>query len=492
MFENLTDIFDISFKVLTAIYYVVSIFTIFFILLDNKNPSKTVSYIVAIIALPFVGLIIYFLFGRNFRKDKIFSRKEFFDDKKIKEWQRKHSNAFFESELIQEKLLPQSQKIARQLFFNSRAVLTTNNKVDFLINGERKYEALLEDIKNAKNHIHLEYYIIEDGEHTGELFSALTDKVKEGIEVRMLFDSVGSSSLKSSTVRMLKKQGVKVESFMPVFFPQFTSKINYRNHRKIVVIDGKTGYVGGINLSDRYLNEPGEKAKTYWRDSHLRIEGEAVVQLQIQFILNWNFASNEQLTHTDDYFPKQPQLETPKLVQIAASGPDSDWESIMLALFTAIASSSKYVYIQSPYFIPNSSMVNALIAAAQGGVDVRLMIPSSSDTKVTQLAGFSYLRPLLEADVKIYLYTKGFLHAKTVVADDQFTSVGTANMDIRSFYTNFEINAFIYDINTAQKAREIFEDDLKHCEIMNPERWKNRKLMYKILESFARLFSPLL
>jgi len=304
----------------------------------------------------------------------------------------------------------------------------------------------------------------------------------------MIYDDVGSSDLRRKFIKNVTNSGIEIHPFMPVQFPYFTSTANYRDHRKIVVIDGLTGYVGGINLSARYLNN-GSVYK--WRDTHLRIDGDSVRQLQIQFMLMWKFVANKKLPITISYYPEVPTYRNTSL-QIAVSGPDSDWASIMLAFFKAISVARNYIYITTPYFIPNDQILTAIQSAALSGVEVKLLIPKKSDSVVVQAAMMSYVKELLFAGARVFLYNSGFIHVKTIVIDDSLSTVGTANMDYRSFNINFEVNAFIYDSDIANEIKSQFNDDLAQADELFLSRWEKRPLTKRLLESSARLLAPIL
>lgn len=308
------------------------------------------------------------------------------------------------------------------------------------------------------------------------------------MSVKLSIDDVGSSVSRKSKNR-LSESGVEWYSFMPVLFPGFTGKMNYRNHRKIAIIDGKIGYIGGINISDTYINY--DDSEYYWRDTHLRIIGEAVNSLQIHFLMTWEFVSRKDIEIKKSYFPDV-SCDNELAMQIAASGPDTDWANIMEVIFTAIVTSENYVYLTTPYFIPNDQIITALQVASKSVVDVRLLIPKDSDSWTAKHATNSYLECLMEANVKIYIYCKGFIHAKTMVVDDMFSTVGTTNMDYRSFNINFEINAMIYDVGKSMELKSQFFEDLEESEIVDLERWKNRSNLQKIKESYCRLWAPLL
>jgi len=328
----------------------------------------------------------------------------------------------------------------------------------------------------------MEYFIIKDDKIGTKLLKLLCDRAQDGVEVRIIIDDVGSS-ISSRMKRQLKDAGVEMFSFMPVLFSKFTGKMNYRDHRKIIVIDGTIGYVGGINISDSYVNANNDR---YWRDTHIRILGEGVKPLQILFFTSWDFASEEELNISGVYFPEHGcKAKTP--LQIAASGPDTDWSNIMEAIFVAITNAETSIYITTPYFIPNDEIITALQVAARSNLDVKVIVPKDSDSWVAEYATNSYLEQLLEAGVEVYQYTKGFVHAKTMVVDGVFGTVGTANLDYRSFNINFEVNALVYDRNFSKELTALFNKDLEDSKKMEYEKWKNRAKTTKFIEAIARL-----
>lgn len=474
-------------ETLLIINYLMAIAAAVTIILKNTNPTKTLSYLLLLVALPFVGLLVYYFFGREYRKGKLFRKKSLLDQQQIKAWKEALVIPSYEFKKIEESFLEDKIKLIKLLYRSEEAPLTLHNKVSLLLNGDKKFQSLFNDIENAQKYIHVEYYIIKDDTIGSQLIALLCKKAREGVKVRLSYDYVGSS-LSSKAIKMLTEAGVEHFPFMPVYFPRFASKFNYRNHRKIVVIDGVIGYLGGINVSDRYINFT---KGVYWRDTHMRIEGEAVGSMQLHFLLNWEFLTDYTFEVQEDYFPKHVPVNKTQ-VQIAASGPDSDWANIMEAIFTAINTADDYVYITTPYFIPNDEILMAIVTAAKGGVAVKLIIPKKSDSRAAQYATFSYVETLLEAGVEVYLYKKGFVHAKTMVIDDVFSTIGTSNMDYRSFHINFEINALVYDVPVAKEMATIFNEDLKDCEKVTLEAWQQRALSHKLKESFYRLWAPLL
>lgn len=477
-------------SVLLGINYILVIFFSFFILLKNKNPVKTLSFLFALAVLPFLGLLVYYFFGQDYRKSKIFKKKYLLDNERIKKWRENFSLDKEEKEDFEEEFGEGISKIYRLLKNNERAVLTFDNHVDILVNGEAKFPKLKADLADAKNHIHLEYFVLVDDELGNEIIDILCAKAKAGISVRLMYDDVGSS-ISSKVKKKLTHSGVEHYAFMPVLFSNSTSKLNYRDHRKIVVIDGIIGYVGGINLEKKYDNS--YKNERFWRDTHLRLEGGAVGSLQSAFLLSWNFASNNEVEIEERLFPKsKPENPEPVAVQIAASGPDTDWANIMEAFFCAITSARQRIYITSPYFMPNSQILTALMTASRSGVDVKIIIPKKSDSWPAQYATDSYIEELEHSGVQMYRYGKGFIHSKTLIIDDVFSSIGTANMDYRSFALNFEINAMMYNKRVNQEMVETFNKDLLECEEIEYERWCDRPVLRKLQESFARLWAPLL
>lgn len=476
------------FIIIIVINYLLAISAVITILFRNINPTKTLTYIIALVFFPFLGLLVYYLFGQEYRKNKIFNRKNILNEKIVKALndELKHDNK--ELQELENHFLDDKIKLVKLLQKSNEAPLTRCNKVEILENGEIKFKRLLQDIKEANHHIHLEYYIVKDDAIGTELLNLLCKKAKEGIEVRLSVDDVGTS-ISNKMKSKIKASGIEFYSFMPVLFARFTGKMNYRNHRKIAVIDGSIGYLGGINISDEYINAP--ESKTFWRDTHIRIEGEALVTLQLQFLINWEFVSKSKLKISTDYFPNTP-CKDKVAVQIAASGPDTDWANIMDVIFAAITSADNYIYITTPYFIPNDEIIMAMQIASRSGIDVRLLIPDTSDSWMAFQATDSYLQRLLDANIKVYRYKKGFIHAKTIVVDDVFSTIGTSNMDYRSFKINFEINAIIYNSKLSKALKAIYLKDLDHATLMDPEAWEKRSKFKKIQEASAKLWAPLL
>lgn len=470
-----------------VLYYTLAIAISIKVLLENRDPTKTISYLFVLLFLPLFGLIIYYIFGQNLRKEKLFDRKAVADKARLKVYS---NDALAKKEAsIEDQLSGIQRKIVRLLINNDRSFLSEANSVELLENGENAFDSMIEAIENAQHHIHLEYYIYMPDRIGKRFEKALAKKVEEGVKVRLIYDDVGSIDLKKHHAEAFRKKGIMAYPFMPVRFPRFTSKINFRNHRKLLLIDGQYAYLGGINIRERYDNRI--STPHYWRDLAIKITGDAVNNLQRVFLLNWYFVSEEVINFSEDYFPTHENRKGVP-IQIAASGPDSKWASIMQLYFYAISSAKQHVKVCTPYFIPNESMLTALKTTALSGVRVELMIPRDPDSWVAKAASVSFLGELLEAGVHIFIYTKGMLHAKYLMVDSEIVTIGSANMDRRSFEQNFELNAILYDREKAEMFGGIFEKDKEDCYELNHEQWKNRKLTKKIVQSLARLVSPIL
>jgi cardiolipin synthase len=469
-----------------------ALFTVIRIIRDTRNSAKTLAYILLVFLFPLGGSIIYFTFGTNYRRRKLFSRKIFSNEHLFKKIQMQlvaFSQKTFTEGL---QIIGQHQDLVRLLWKDADASLS-RNKVSLLINGEEKFPEVMRVLKNAKSFIHMEYYIFEEDETGQAIIDILKQKVDEGLEVRVIYDDFGSHGLSDNKIEEMREAGIEIFPFYEVKFYLLANRINYRDHRKIIIADGEIGFIGGINISNKYLND-GKAEKLYWRDTHLKIEGPAVGSLQYHFIANWNFCSEKTLAIHQSYFPNlfQSEKEYEDLVQIVAGGPDSPSSSIMLSFFTAVSGARERVFITSPYFIPNESINDALKKAALSGKDVRLIVPGVSDSRIVNAAAHSYFRELLACGVRIFLYQKGFMHAKTMLIDDNLSIVGTANMDARSFDLNFEINAVVYGAELNRQLHQSFEADLRDSEEIFYQNWKKRAWLKEFGNDLARLLSPIL
>ena len=476
------------------VYLVVLSLVCLRIIYDTRSTTKTLAYLLFAIFVPFGGMLFYFLFGINYRNKKMYSKK-LFENKDLAEKLKEDLYKYSKQTFNQSDAAVQSNKeLAYMLVKDTNSPLTANNSVKILVNGENKFPEVLEALSKAKNHIHIEYYIYEDGEIGREVEKLLIQKAKEGVTVRFIYDDFGSRSIRRNLVHRLKANDVKAFPFLKIYFIAFANRLNYRNHRKIIVVDGTTAFVGGINVSDRYINKPGDKKTLFWRDTHLRIDGPGVQYLQYLFLCDWNFCANKKLQPDKYFFPhlNATSIKSNKVVQIAASGPDSETPTILFSILQAINLATKEILITTPYFIPGESLLDALIIASLGGVSVKLLVPGISDSFLVNFAARSYYNDLLNAGIEIYQYTKGFVHAKTLVADKKIAIVGTANMDFRSFDLNFEVNAIVYDIDIAKELTEVFYEDLKDAERIDAAAWNTRSMYKQMLEKTARLVSPML
>ncbi len=487
---SFSEVWDISLYVIEILYLLISLSVVIFMVMENRNPIRTMAWILVLILLPLAGLILYLYFGQNFRKVKLFSRKGIVDFDRIDYLTQGQINELSKPGSLSMLKPKESKKvnIIRLLLNNSKALLSARNKIKILNNGEETFRVIIEDLEQAKHHIHIEFYIIEDDEIGNRIKDLLIRKARQGVEIRIIYDDVGSWKLNKKYLKSLSDEGIEVYAFMPVKFPFFTSRVNYRNHRKIIVVDGKVGFVGGINIADRYIK--GIHNLGIWRDTHLRLEGESVYDLQMVFMIDWYFTSKKVMD--EKAYLKKFAADEEHLVQITASGPDSDYETIMQAYFSAITTATEYIYIVSPYFLPTESILFALKTVSLSGVDVRIILPARSDSPMTYWSSLSYIQELLESGIKVYFYEKGFSHSKIMIVDDVFASVGSANMDYRSFSQNFEIMALIYDEKVALELKNYFLTDLESSRRILNDDWSNRKFSDKIKSSFFRLFSPLL
>lgn len=450
------------------------------IIAENRNPLKTIPWVIVLLLAPCIGLLFYFFFGQDNRKQRIISRRTY---KRI--MKRPQGG----------KLLPdactvpeQYQPLVTLLNNNNQSSLLYGSEIKTYTNGADKFRDLLRDIQGATHHIHIQYYIFCDDEVGTRIKDALIAKAKEGVAVRLLYDDVGCWKVKNSFFGEMKDAGVEVYTFLKVAFPVFTSKVNYRNHRKIVVIDGRVGYMGGMNIADRY--EKGSELGV-WRDTHFRIVGKGVHGLQSAFLIDW-YVVSKKLLNDKLFYPPTKVYNDGNIMQIVTSGPVGQWRTLLQAYIFAIANAKKYIYIQTPYFLPTEGLNQTLQIAALGGVDVRLMLPKHSDTRSANMATHSFIDEMVKAGVKVYFYNPGFLHSKLMITDDALTCIGSANMDFRSFEHNFEISAFVYDETFAMQMKQMFLDDMHSCEQLIPSRWLKRPVKQRFAESFWRLFSPLL
>lgn len=456
---------------------------------ERRNPSSTWAWLLVLLFVPVLGFFVYMVFGRNSRREKMFLKKEEYDRSVYRsdvESVRKNRE--------QKQIIRNNESLVKNeyvndlihMHLNSGSWLTFNNQIDYFNNGKDKFDSLIEDIRNAKKHIHLEYYIWRGDDLGARLVDELAKKAAEGVEVRVLYDGIGNSLLPKYFFDKLRDAG----GYTAAFLPRFIVRLNYRNHRKLAIIDGEIGYIGGFNVGDEYLGI----TKRYgpWRDTHLRFRGDAVDQMQMRFIKDWNFTAKKgKVDISEYYFPAREQFDG-VATQIVSSGPDTKWNNVRNGFFKMMNEAESHIYLTTPYFVPDDGIFESLRVAALSGLDVRIIIPGNPDHFFVYWASMSYLGELLEAGVKVYQYERGFIHAKVLTIDGKVATVGSANMDIRSFVLNFEVNAFLYDEGITQLLEEEFQNDLRSCVEITKEWYQRRRWWFKVHESVARLVSPML
>ena len=447
----------------TALYVYAALVVLTVILLENRNPVKTLGWIMIMILFPIVGIVLYVFLGKNFRRKKIINNKLRFPDLNVS------SRYSYEPERF--------AKVANLLTETNGVRVSDGNKVEVFTTGADAFKSLYNDIESAKEHIHVEFYIIENDKLGNRFRELLERKAREGVRVRIIYDYLGGWKLPIAWRMSLKEAGAFINPLL-----------NYRNHRKLVVVDGRVAYTGGMNLAERYRigNDLG-----LWRDTFVRVEGPAVHSMQYSFLVDWSFVDGKVVTDKK-YYPEVSYFEDGESVQVVTSGPDSDWSSIMQGVVSAISKAEKEILIHTPYYMPPEAVTNALEAAALSGVRVRVMIPERNDSRIVAAAGRSYIEALLRAGVEVYYYRHNFLHSKAIVVDGYLSIVGTANMDTRSYEQNFEIAAFVYGEKTAKCLVEGFERDMESSRQLNVNLWHHRKWYKRCVESLARLISPLL
>lgn len=468
--------------ILLVIYLAITIGGIVAVLMDNKQPEKTMAWILVLCFMPIVGIIFYLFFGQNTRKEKVISERS------MDSLMKRSMLEFAEQENLH---IPRRNRPLMKLFTNQNWALPfKDNEVSIFTDGYEFVSTLLYNIGQAQDHIHLDTYIIEDDPLGNLVADALIDKARQGVEVRLLYDDVGCWRVKDRFFKRMKAAGIQVYAFMPVRFPAFTGKVNYRNHRKLCVIDGKVGFIGGMNIALRYVKGT---ARQTWRDTHLCIRGGAVYAIQRAFLVDWYFVSRTLVTDRRYYPPVDKTIDNNCLTQIVTSSPVSPWPDIMQGYVRVLLQAHRYVYMESPYFLPTEPVLFAMRTAALSGVDVRLIVPRHGDAKLVELASRSYLMEVIEAGVKVYLYEPGFNHSKILVSDDNLCSCGSTNIDFRSFENNFEANAFFFNEGMALRLKKVFLTDQAQSTLVNDVSYFiKRPFLQRLLESLVRLLSPLL
>jgi len=479
-------IYNLLLSIVLVLNIMLAIFVVF---LERRDIGTTWAWLLVLLFIPLVGFVVYLLFAQNLSRWKLFKWKDFGKSKTSK-LSEEQNQLLLEGRF---RVTNQTAAVHMDLIhlhaFNNHAIYTEDNEVDLITEGREKFDRLLQDIREAKEHIHVQYYIIRKDSLGKKLLAALTEKARSGVRVKILYDAMGSRTVSARFFRAFCEAGGEVAAFFPSRFRLINLRLNYRNHRKMVIIDGKIGYTGGFNVGDEYLGL--DKKFGYWRDTHLRIRGTVVFALQTRFILDWNQASNHDFTYDPWFFPKAESTGSIGM-QIVTSGPDSEMENIKIGYIKMIMSARKSVSIQTPYFIPDASLLDALRIACMSGVEVNLMIPNKPDHPFVYWATLSHVGELLKTGANVYIYNKGFIHAKTIVVDEEISSVGTANIDVRSFKLNFEVNAFLYDKAFASRLTRIFEQDMRDCQLLTLELYRQRSRWIRIKESVSRLLSPIL
>ena len=464
-----------------VVYSIIIIITMVRVLMDNRQPAKTMAWMLVLMFIPFLGIILYIFFGQNTRKER-------------KIWQQSLDQLTKRSmlEFVEQKdfNIPEEYRTISNLFMNQNLALPfKNNEVEIYTSGYDFFPSLLMEIGKAEHHIHIDTFIISDDPLGRIIADALIDKAKQGVEVRLIYDDVGSWRTPNSFFTRMRNEGIEVYAFMPVRFPAFTSRVNYRNHRKICVIDGEVGFIGGMNIARRYVQGT---PKQSWRDTHIKLTGAAVYGLQRAFLVDWYFVSKVFITERS-YYPEIIIGQNNSLVQVVTSSPTSLWPEIEQGYVRILTNAKHYVYMETPYFLPTDPILFAMRVAALSGVDVRLMIPYETDTKVVEWASRSYVIEASRAGVKILLYRKGFNHSKLLVSDDAMATIGSTNVDFRSFENDFEANAFFYDKKIALQVKEVFLADQKDSiDLDDVRRFIKKPFLQRLWESFVRLLSPLL
>lgn len=464
--------------ILIVVYIIIALIMVVSLLLNGIRPSKTLAWLLAIFTIPVGGVLLYILFGRNRRKSKMFSLKNNF----------KARNETLHKICVPN-ISPNRKKTTELIHKTSKCPVTCENELTLLKDGKNTFESIFNALENASEHIHLQYYIFEDGLLAEKLLEIFERKIAENVTIRLLYDGIGSYSLSKRYLKKLESIGVETAQFLPFKFGRFLSSLNNRNHRKIIVVDNKIGFTGGINISDKYLK--GDPSLGKWHDTHLKVEGEAVDFLNEIFVTDWYLASGKKVDMSSFNVKEKSGNSTP--LQIVPSGPDDDFDVMEQAYFSLINSAEDYLYIINPYIIPNHAILQGLVTAALSGVDVRLLMSSSTDIKVVDWCVRAYFESYLKAGIKIYLYPDGFLHSKVMLCDDEVASIGTANLDNRSLQQNYEAQVFVYDDALCKRMKADFLQDCSKSTVLEDyEAHSKRPWLHKLIEGMAKLMSPLL
>lgn len=473
------------FKFLTVLIHIINLLTIVYMVFKEKRSANSIiAWTLILYIAPFIGFIVFLLVGRKINKSNMFGIK----NAEIRVLEK------YDRQVKERSQVPvENMDMIMALETIDYSPYRNDNEVCMYSDGKEFFDALLKSLNKAKKSINIEFYIFKNDDIGTKILDILEEKAKNGVEVRLLYDSVGSRLLNRNVLKKLRAVGGKTGEFFPSWLKLINLNMNFRDHRKIVVIDNKVAFVGGFNVGDEYLGK--DKKFGYWRDTHIKFKGSAVKDLNLRFLADWGYATKEEVDLSHMLEISDENIGEPNTgMQIVSSGPNlSDRYEIKLAYLKMIQRAKKYLYIQSPYLIIDKSISDSLKLASASGVDVRIMIPGKGDHPFVYWANLAYAGDLLEYGVKIYHYDRSaFLHAKTVVIDDEICSIGTANMDTRSFELNFEVNAFIYSETISKQQKSEFEKDILKSEELTLEKYQNRSRGVKIKESLSRLFSDVL
>ncbi len=481
MFDSIANGIDWTWArdIIFLAYGLTIISIIVIVVSENRNPVKSLAWVTVLLLLPMVGIILYLFFGRNITNKHKLSRR---NRRKLKKREAISHADFRKLDLSPGAI--QNIRLAKSL---ADAQFYDGNEVEVFTNGADKFARLKADLINARHYINLEYYIFENDNIGNEIADILIDRALAGVNVRVIYDHVGSFRVKNRFFKRMRKAGIMVYPFFEVTFPQLGTRINWRNHRKLCVIDGSVGYLGGMNIADRYID--GGRKFASWRDTHVRVEGPVVAALQYAFAVDWHFMGQPLI---DEAVLANRPRQGNVAAQLLTSGPTSQWSNISLMFHKAICNAKRRIYIQSPYFLPTDALLKGLVTAALSGVDVRILIPRKGDSTLLNYASSSYITECMRAGIKIYLYEAGMLHSKMIIVDDDFVTIGSTNFDFRSFEHNFEGNLFFYSREFTDKMLDIYREDLTHSTRIVPARWRKRPLVRRAIESVVRLLSPIL
>lgn len=479
--SNLNAVWEITSFGPGGLFFCNLLFAAAIVFFERREPRSVWAWLLLLFFLPGVGFIFYLFLGADLHKRKMFREKELEED----------IRAIIRDQKI---MLKKDSGYTDLIMYNMEtadAILLEENDIDIFTDGNEKFDALIADMEKAEHFIHLQYYIIRNDVLFQRIAEVLKQKAAEGVTVRVLFDGMGCRGTRRSCWKQLEAAGVHTAEFFPAILGRLQLRINYRNHRKIAIIDNKTAYVGGFNIGREYIGL--DEKFGYWRDTHLRIRGAGVMGLQLRFILDWDYAAREHLVQEEEWFPEPSMGERDHCdVQIISSGPDNSLQQIRDNYIRLITKAKKRICIQTPYFIPDEAVLTALLIAVRSGIEVNLMIPCRPDHPFVYWATYSYMGQLLNAGANCYIYENGFLHSKGIVLDGEVFCYGTANMDIRSFALNFEVNAVVYSAEKAGEMERLFREDMKHCTQVTKDFYAARRLKIRLKEQICRLMSPLL